>query len=355
MANKNDYITVEGRRYHFTEIDALLENTRHTHYSFIRDLHTFLVEWFDESDKIKVQTSGSTGTPKQMLVKKDRMTASAQMTCSFLDLKPNDTALLCMPLEYIAGKMMVVRAIVAELNLIVRTPSGHPLSDVDIHLSFAAMIPLQVYNSLQSEEHKKKLEGIDKLIIGGGAIDVVLENEIKTLPNASYSTYGMTETLSHIALRRLNGEDASLFYRPFSSIKLSLSENDTLVINAPHITDETITTNDIAEILPDGCFIIKGRRDNVINSGGVKIQIEEVESSLRPFIKGKFAITSKVDTKLGETVVLLLEEENDETCLQHHINAVLPRFHRPQYIIMTAKIPETLNGKTDRPACKRLV
>ena len=177
-----------------------------------------------------------------------------------------------MNLRYIGAMMVVVRSLVAGLNLIVRPASGHPLSDINEPLKFAAMVPLQVYNTLQVLEEKERLKQTDILIIGGGAVDARLEADIQSLPGAVYSTYGMTETLSHIALRRLNGPAASEHYHPFSSVHLSLSPENTLVIEAPLVCADILQTNDIARIHPDGSFSILGRKDNVINSGGIKIQ-----------------------------------------------------------------------------------
>ena len=196
-------------------------------------LDEFLEEWNNPSPYVHVQTSGSTGTPKPMLVEKQRMLNSARITCDFLGLREGDTALLCMSLDYIAGKMMVVRSIERGLKLITVEPSGHPLSTPHSPLDFAAMVPMQVYNSLQVPEEKERLMRIRHLIIGGGAIDDALASALKTFPNHVWSTYGMTETLSHIALRRLNGPEASEWYTPFPSVKVSLNEDSCLVIDAP--------------------------------------------------------------------------------------------------------------------------
>ena len=189
-------------------------------------LDEFLEEWNNPSPYVHVQTSGSTGVPKPMSVEKRRMLASARITNDFLGLQSGDTALLCMSLDYIAGKMMVVRALERGLRLLAVEPSGHPLAVASEQsssaLSFAAMVPLQVYNSLQVPEEKERLQQIRHLIIGGGAIDDALASELKTFPNAVWSTYGMTETLSHIALRRLSGPNASDWYTPFPSVTLSL-------------------------------------------------------------------------------------------------------------------------------------
>ena len=282
-------------------------------------LEDFLSEWNNDSDRVLVHTSGSTGKPKPMRVEKKRMLNSARITCDFLGLKPGDSALLCMSLDYIAGKMVVVRSIERHLHLISVPPSGHPLKDVDEEITFAAMVPMQVYNTLQVPEERERLTHIRHLIIGGGAIDAALEQELQSLPGdiAIWSTYGMTETLSHIALRRINGDEASEWYQPFDSVHISQTEEGCLVIDAPQVCAETLVTNDIVEIEPyiynkveKLRFRIKGRKDNVICSGGIKIQIEEVETLLKPHLEKPFMLAKKKDGKFGEIAVLLTEDED---------------------------------------------
>ena len=288
-------------------------------------LEDFLSEWNNGSDRVLVHTSGSTGKPKPMMVEKKRMLNSARITCDFLGLKPGDSALLCMSLDYIAGKMVVVRSIERHLHLISVFPSGHPLKDINEEITFAAMVPMQVYNTLQVPEERERLTHIRHLIIGGGAIDASLEKELQALPGniAIWSTYGMTETLSHIALRRINGAEASEWYQPFDSVKISQTEEGCLVIDAPLVCAETLVTNDIVEIesyiynkveknevMEKLRFRIKGRKDNVICSGGIKIQIEEVEALLKPHLEKPFMIAKKKDEKFGEIAVLLTEDED---------------------------------------------
>ena len=282
-------------------------------------LEDFFSEWNNDSDRVLVHTSGSTGKPKPMMVEKKRMLNSARITCDFLGLKPGDSALLCMSLDYIAGKMVVVRSIERHLHLISVPPSGHPLKDVDEEITFAAMVPMQVYNTLQVPEERERLTHIRHLIIGGGAIDASLEKELQALPRniAIWSTYGMTETLSHIALRRINGDEASEWYQPFDSVHISQTEEGCLVIDAPQVCAETLVTNDIVEIEPyiynkveKLRFRIKGRKDNVICSGGIKIQIEEVETLLKPHLEKPFMLAKKKDGKFGEIAVLLTEDED---------------------------------------------
>ena len=294
-------------------------------------LEDFLSEWNNDSDTVLVHTSGSTGKPKPMMVEKKRMLNSARITCDFLGLKPGDSALLCMSLDYIAGKMVVVRSIERHLHLISVSPSGHPLKDINEEITFAAMVPMQVYNTLQVPEERERLTHVRHLIIGGGAIDASLEKELRSLPGniAIWSTYGMTETLSHIALRRINGAEASEWYQPFDSVKISQTEEGCLVIDAPLVCSETLVTNDIVEIesyiynkvekhdkveknevVKKLRFRIKGRKDNVICSGGIKIQIEEVEALLKPHLEKPFMLAKKKDEKFGEIAVLLTEDED---------------------------------------------
>ena len=313
-------------------------------------LEEFLSEWNNDSLFVHVQTSGSTGVPKPMLAEKRRMLASARITNDFLGLREGDVALLCMSLNYIAGKMMVVRSIERGLKLITVEPSGHPLNHSqlaidDCQIDFAAMVPLQVYNTLQVPEERKRLLQIRHLIIGGGAIDEALGAELKNFPNAVWSTYGMTETLSHIALRRLSGPEASDWYIPFPSVKVSLSEDGCLVIDAPEVCPERLVTNDVAEISPQG-FRILGRKDNVICSGGIKIQIEEVESRLRPFLRVPYLISKRPDPKFGEVSVLLTEGSIDEA--RQICERILPKYYLPRHYLHVDRIPLTETGKPAR-------
>ena len=328
------------------------------------DLEAFLAEWHNDSPTVLVHTSGSTGKPKPMLVEKRRMQASARITCRFLGLHEGDTALLCMPLDYIAGKMMVVRALTCGLQLVSVPPSSHPLATSHLspfpsRLDFAAMVPLQVWNSLQVPEERHRLMHIRHLIIGGGAIDQALASQLADFPHQVWSTYGMTETLSHIALRRLNGPEASDWYTPFDGVALSLTDEGCLVINAPAVHEGPLVTNDIAELSPPATadsprrFRILGRKDNVVCSGGIKIQIEEVERLLRPHLHIPYMITKAPDEKLGEQVVLLTESKTVgdvlALCRLH-----LPKYWVPRRILSVDRLPLTETGKPARHEAERM-
>ena len=321
------------------------------------DYATFLDEWRSDAPQVLVHTSGSTGKPKPIWVDKSRMRASAQITCRFLGLQSGDTALLCLPVDYIAGKMMVVRSEECHLRLIAEEPSGHPLRHVSEPITFAAMVPLQVFQSLQDPVEAARLRAICHLIIGGGAIDEHLEQMLVSFPHAVWSTYGMTETLSHIALRRVNGPKASLWYTPFDSVRVSLNADQCLVIDAPRVCEQTLVTHDRAELRTDKMgrqqFRILGRIDNVIDTGGIKVQIEEVEALLRPHLQAPFMITRAADARLGEAIVLLTEDQRTEQ-VQQIAAETLPRYWQPRHILAVNQLPMTATGKPARAQAQQL-
>ena len=318
----------------------------------------FLAQWNDASPTMEVRTSGSTGTPKLIYIEKERMRASARMTCDFLGLKPADTALLCMPLDYIAGKMMVVRALERNMKLLSVEPSGHPLADNTLSdlnegiVHLAAMVPLQVWNTLQVPEERERLCHIKHLIIGGGAIPRELEQELRTLPINVWSSYGMTETLSHIALRRIS-ED---YYSPLPGISLSQDQDDCLIIDAPALCAQTLYTNDIVRFHGKDRFQIIGRRDNTICSGGIKIQIEQVEAWLQSIGIDNIMVTYREDKALGEALVYLTTDKIDTDMLRKSVptDTSNSKFWLPRHIVKVPFLPLTPTGKPDRATAKQL-
>ncbi len=314
----------------------------------------FIEEWLSDSPTVELHTSGSTGSPKVIVAEKRRMVASARATCSTLGLRPGDKALLCMSPDFIAGKMMIVRSLLWKLDLVRVEPSGHPLSATgEVKFDFAAMVPLQVYNSLQVPQEKERLMAIRNLIIGGGAIDDALADELRSFPNAVWSTYGMTETLSHIALRRLSGPEADGWYVPMHGVSVTLDSESRIVIEAPEIVESRLVTNDIGELAPDRRrFRILGRKDNVICSGGIKIQAEEVERLLRPHISRPYMISQRADGKFGEIVVLLIE--GDAASAREICREVLPKYMQPRMYVSVEALPLTPTGKPARAEARKL-
>lgn len=349
------------------------------------ELMDFLHDWFSESPVFHVRTSGSTGIPKQIPVLKKHAVNSAKATCSYLGLKRGDNALLCLSTRYIAGKMMIVRAITAGLNLWTVPVDGHPLkpflNSPHPHFHFAAMVPLQVINSLQTENERDLLAQIDKIIIGGAPIDPQLEADLRSFPNTLLSTYGMTETLSHIAMRPLNGSQASPYYTPLPGVHVRADADAALIIDFPEIGITQLKTHDRVHIISSALdrtanFKILGRIDNIINSGGLKIQPEEIESKLAFLHPNHYAVTSLPHPVLGEAIVLLISTQSIQNQLDSANTKILKRqnwqnasersdflkllsihlskYHLPKAIGWVDVLPFTPNGKIDRIALKQL-
>lgn len=318
--------------------------------SYEYEIGTFLLDWLNNEDFVEVKTSGSTGVPKQIKVKKQAMVNSAKSTGRFFDLPAETTALLCLPVNYIAGKMMLVRAIVLGWNLDTPPPKSNPLDHIYKRYDFCAMTPFQLDNSLS------RMHLIKKLIVGGGVLSFHIQNLVQGIETKIYETYGMTETVSHIAARRINGKKEKTWpipFKVFQKIGISVDTRDCLVINAPYISEKPIVTNDIVELITYRKFILKGRIDNVINSGGIKIHPEEIEKKLEKILFRRFFITSLPDDSLGEKIVLFLEAEFSEDTLkilQEKINTIgiLHKYEIPKKIYFVEKFEETHSGKINR-------
>jgi O-succinylbenzoic acid--CoA ligase len=320
-----------------------------------KELYLFLNEWFSDSDFVLAQTSGSTGEPKPIELPKTVMQKSAERTIEYFGLQKNDRLLLSLPCRYIAGKMMVVRAIVGQMNLI----AVDPTTDFDFleqeEFDFGAMVPNQVFKLLEQPSGIEKLQNIRNLLIGGSGISSAMEAQIRPLSSRVVITYGMTETASHIAIRELSGPRKSDFYCCLPGISVSLSETDCLQIHLPEFT-EPLQTNDLAELQSDTSFRILGRADSVIISGGIKYSPEALEKKLEPVINGRFVISSVPDEKLGEKLVLVIEGKPIENMvLEQRINALLTPFERPKVICFLEHFPTTISGKIMRKELKQLI
>lgn len=312
-------------------------------YSFIKEgddfekpVGDFLLDWFDDKEYIEMNTSGSTGIPKVIRVKKQAMVNSALATGNFFDLNPGDKVLHCLPVKYVAGKMMFVRGFILGLDMDFVAPSSHPLKNNDTTYDFTAMVPLQAKHSIT------KLKNFKKMIVGGAKINIDLENELLQLPTSCFETYGMTETVSHIAAKKV-GESV---FTLLPNVTVSQDSRNCLVINAPSISEEKIVTNDIVTIVSDTQFSFLGRLDNIINSGGIKLIPEQIEEKLNPFINQRFFVTGKPDGDLGEKLVLVIEGEN--YTIDNTMFDILDKYEKPKEIVFVPKFKETGNGKIIR-------
>ena len=315
-------------------------------YSFIKEGETyekeiglFLLDWLDNNDFIITKTSGTTGKPKEIKIKKQAMVHSALATGDFFKLKPGNTALHCLPCQYIAGKMMLVRAIILGLEITLVNPKGNLFQNDSNCYDFVAMVPLQVENSLED------LHQIKKLIIGGAKPSRKLIEILKSQSTTEvFETYGMTETITHIAAKNIQDD----LFKVLPNISISKDERDCLVIEAPRITSEKIVTNDIIEISENNNFKWLGRIDNVINSGGVKLFPEQIEKKLEAVISERFFITSEEDKKLGNKAVLVIESKSE--AIENLNFDCLDKYEKPKEIYLVSEFVETETGKVNRRA-----
>ena len=334
-------IKINGFTYSPKTLQNLVKNRDD---KYVQDIFTFLSEWFNSSKFINVQTSGSTGIPKTIQLFKKGMAHSAMLTQQYFGLNSNQTALLCLPVHYIAGKMMLVRAIVSGFNLILANPSSNPFLTIDETIDFTAITPYQLYHSLETLKHKK----VKQIIVGGSAVSAKLEEDCQLLDTAIYETYGMTETSSHVALRKINGTNRTEFFKPLPGITLSVDQRNCLVIQAPDITDEIVVTNDIVEFKGND-FKWIGRYDRVINSGGIKIYPEQIEKKIEGLINRRFYITSTSHASLKEAACLVIEgdpfAENEIKHLQTELRKILEPYQIPKEILFKKELKTSLTGK----------
>ncbi|MDR6300909.1 O-succinylbenzoic acid--CoA ligase [Mesonia maritima] len=319
---------------------------------FEQEIGDFLIDWLKPEPHIFVKTSGSTGTPKEISIEKQHMVNSALATGKFFKLPEETTALLCLPVSYIAGKMMLVRAMVLGWHIDCVQPKSNPLDLLYKRYDFCAMTPFQLDNSLA------RLHLIKKLIVGGGAVSVHLKKLVQGINTKIYETYGMTETVTHIAARKVNSKKnkkkkGPIPFKVLANISVSVDKRNCLVIKAPQISNGTIVTNDVVELLSYKKFILKGRYDNVINSGGIKIHPEQVEKKLQKIILQRFFITSLPDDALGEKVILFIEAAFSEEALAEVKALVenlktLDKYEQPKKIYFVEKFEETHTGKINR-------
>ena len=303
----------------------------------------FLTDWFNNDDFVIVKTSGSTGKPKPIRLQKEFMINSALATGNFFDLKEKTTALLCMSTDFIAGKMMLVRALVLGWELDVVAPTSKVI--LNKNYDFSAMVPLQLRNSL-SEINK-----IDTLIVGGGVVSNDLLEAIQTVATKVFATYGMTETITHIAVKKLNHFtklelDLSKNYKVLPNVTFSQDDRNCLVINAPKVSSEKIITNDVVELLSDTEFEWLGRFDNVINSGGIKLHPEKIEEKLSKIIQQRFFVAGIPDEILGEKLVLVIEGSQNEINIAEF--NTLTKYEKPKEIYFVDDFIETDTKKIQR-------
>ena len=323
------------------------------------ELSVFIKEWFSDSGQIQMQTSGSTGNPKKIILSREHMINSARATAEYFNLKAGSKALLCLPLGFIAGRMMLVRSMIMGWHLDTIESTSRPKITKQVQYDFSAMVPLQLYNSMND------LENINVLIVGGGEVSDTIINKIASFNTKIYATYGMTETITHIALSPLNKsagrKGSETIFKALPGVSLSADNRQCLVIKAPHICHEIVVTNDIVDLRSDNTFKWLARYDNVINSGGVKLIPELIESRYKNLIDADYFVYGIADKRLGEKLVLVIEGE--ETALMfkkidefhHKLSDAVPKYEVPKEIFFIKTFSRTETGKINRSQSAQLL
>lgn len=349
--NYADYhtLTINGQTLSGSEIIRFCEDSREIH---LQQLGIFVSEWLHPASVLEINTSGSTGTPKTIFVEKNKFLQSAAMTARYFHFQTGDTALLCLPVSYIAGKMMVVRSFFSGLNLVCIPPSGKPMEELPegISIDFAPLTPMQLSGETSAP-------GIKKILLGGGPVDPVLEGRLQPFASQIYHGYGMTETLSHIAVRRVNGADRSDIYEALEGVSFDTDENDCLIISVPFL-DEDVYTTDVVELISDTSFIWRGRADFVINSGGLKFYPEELEKAIH-FISQRFFFAGMPDERFGEKICLFVEgiplDKQEVIDLRQNLEKVIDKYALPKEIYFVPSFKQTSSGKVNRLATVQMI
>jgi O-succinylbenzoic acid--CoA ligase len=340
--------------------------------AYERRVLQFCQQWLSGQETFTLQTSGSTGQPKPILLTRTQMVTSAHWTGHAVGLQPGDRALVCLSVAYIAGMMMLVRGFELGLRLTVIDPVSRPLAAFAPaqRFDFTAMVPLQLHETLHGNAYEGAiLSDMRAVLIGGAPVSLALEERSQRVPAPLYHTYGMTETVSHIALRRMNGPQRSERFIPFDEVRLGVDARGCLTITSALTRGELLYTNDLVAFHADGSFRWLGRIDNVINSGGVKVHIEQVERAIEAWLmhyqggvyaERRFFVGPLAHPRLGQAVVAVIEGELDSEeavgapaftmALRTSLQQALTPYETPQQVYFVPQLFETPTGKIDRGA-----
>ena len=348
------FLILEQEKIAFTDISKLVNEPRFNDYS--RSILRFCFEWLNGQNTFEIHTSGSTGIPKSILWTRELMIWSIKNTALALQLKKGMHGLLCIDSNKAGGKMMLARALFLEMSLEIVEPQSYPFQNTNsVLFDFAAMVPIQIHQ-LHTSGGIAELEKVDVLIIGGAPLTIGLNLALQSLKTKIYSTYGMTETASHIALKKINGGDKQESFIPLNEVQITKNDNDCAIIKTPF--HNNLVTNDIIEIHEHNSFEVIGRYDNIINSGGYKISLEKVEAAIDKVLTElkinffNFCAYKQPDEKLGEELIIIFETEPLQKSIEDQIldglKSHLDKFEIPKHFYYLGKLAYTASGKIDR-------
>ena len=347
-------IWINGRE---VSLQHILNDTAAAYDDFEKSTFRFIRQWLSDQHEFELRTSGSTGPSKKIIITRDQMISSAKATEKALDLRPGFSALTCLDTQYIAGQMMLVRSFTTGMKVLALTPSANPFKQFNTltPVDFTALVPYQVHAIVQSAEDAY-FNSIKTIIIGGAAVEWETRERLQRYHALFFATYGMTETISHIALQPLNGPDVPAYFQVLPGVTIQQDNRGCLVIEAPHLVGK-IVTNDLVELKNNTQFKWLGRFDNIINSGGVKIIPEKIEAEVEKAFKRlnihcNFFISSLPDSQLGERIILIIKEkiftEGEQEKLYTTLQKTLSRYEIPKEVITLASFNMTETGKLNR-------
>jgi O-succinylbenzoic acid--CoA ligase len=322
---------------------------------FAQEAFTFCKDWLDGKDSFVQTTSGSTGTPKLQEITRHQLVTSASATGAFFGADSEFKLLCCLNPAYIAGKMMLVRALVWNCEITLVEPNADPLASENTHFDFVAMVPLQVETSLSSRSSLEKLKAIQTLLIGGAPLSDSLQMSLHQEGIAAWQTFGMTETVSHIALAPIG--TGELIYEALPGVEIGVTENQCLWIQSPMSGSEKLQTNDVIELRSKNSFVWLGRADFVVNSGGIKLFPEQLEKKISALMTDRYPglpyfFYGEADERLGQKLVLFVEGEQSEVTLEvleGELKNLLGKFEIPKQIYPLPRFKYTPSGKINRP------
>lgn len=318
----------------------------------------FLHLWMSGAEEFALQTSGSTGTPKTITVSRNQLSSSAAMTGAALSLHKGTSAVVCLNVQYVAGLMMLVRGMELGWELTVVEPAANPLLALGSESSFdfIAMVPMQLSSCLENEETKIRVDNLGKILLGGAPVSVALARKIAGLAVPVYQSYGMTETVSHVALRKLNCPAPEEYYTVLPEINFGQDERGCLYVAGPMTNGELVQTNDLVSIVSAEAFTWLGRFDNVINSGGVKIILDRIDELIAELFfemdyAANFFSWYQEDEKWGQKLVLIIEKNNgilSEDVLLKEIRRKVSVYETPKHVYFANQFIKTETGKIDK-------
>lgn len=341
------------------ETDGIsIDNQSRPEHPYFAKAYDFIQSWRSDTMSFNLQTSGSTGIPKIISVSRNQLSSSAAMTGRALDLGSGTRALVCLNIEYVAGIMMLVRGMELGWELTIMEPVANPLNHLprEVQFDFVALVPMQMAACLEDKRTKDNIKHLGKVLLGGAPVSRTLLKQIQNLDIPVYQSYGMTETVSHVALRKLNGKNRGEAYQFLPGVSAGMDARGCLFVSGQMTNGETIQTNDLVEMKTNNEFIWLGRYDNVINSGGVKIILDRVDEQIAvvlevlQFLNPYFSWFQE-DEKLGQKLVLFIEGEGndvEEERLIQEIRKQVSAYQTPKHVYFVNRFEKTPTDKTDK-------